>query len=99
MKRIRLPRMNQRDVEMMLMAHEHLAAAHQTISQSNLSSRHSVLAGIHLADVLIARLYNRCERAVLGDQAAAAPDELVNDQSGLTARVESNGSPDLKPTE
>jgi hypothetical protein len=91
--------MNRMDVELMARAHAVLVATRQSLGQSNYGGRIMAMASIDQADELIALLFNRCERAILGDQAAAAPAELVNDQSGLTACVESNGSRDLKPTE
>jgi hypothetical protein len=91
--------MNRIDVEIMVRAHALLVATHQSLSQSNYAGRINAMATIDVATGLIARLFNRCEPLILAAQAAAAPAELVNDQSGLTACVESKGSPDLKPTE
>ena len=88
------PRMTKRDVESMVRIHAAIAAAHTALNQSSWSGRALVINVLENCDLLISELYNKCETKFLGDQAKASAPAEMNDQSGLTARVESNGRPD-----
>lgn len=91
----RLARLNRQDVEAIVRIHAALAAAHASLLQSSWSGRQVVIHVIEQTDLLISDLYNRCERIVLADQAAAAAAAELGDQSVRTASVESNGNLDL----
>jgi hypothetical protein len=94
MRARRLARLNRNDVEAIVRIHAAVAAAHTSLNQSSWSGRALVINVLEQCDLLISDLFNRCERIVLRDQAPAAAPELVNDQSDLTASVESNGNLD-----
>lgn len=99
MSRIRLPSIGKMDVELMVRAHAALVAAHQASQQINSAARPLIIAAIDQADELIVRLYNRCERCFAAPAAEAEAPPSSNDQSVLTARVESNGNLDLNSTD
>ena len=94
---IPLPRLTKRDVEEITRAHQELVAADQALQTTNWAAAPMVRIAVGHADMVLCRLFNKAEAAVIrrsGAQGTETPSgELSEASTGEEASQDENAAP------